>query len=614
VDADAERRFLEARTYFDAGRSDAAQSILDGLLASQDAAPEVHVLAGVIAAQTGQLDEASSHLERALQVNPNQHDGLIWLANVRKSQREFDRAIALLRRALAIQPNDASVSTLLGICCLSAGEYKLAVESFLKVLKLEPRAAQAYFNLGLALRMQNRNQEALEAFLKALEYDPGRAQNYLQIFKQFQQLSRWSEAIDTLLEGRERHPQSPILAEALAAAYGRLNQPAKAESIYREMAQRDASSAIGYAKWLQEQGRFQDSVEVLESCISRDPLQGAAYRELAEAKAFSNLLDRAVAAFSSNRVDDKNRMHLAYAIAKSYEFEEQFEEAMQYYDIANDLAYGLYPICRTFDAEKTATDVEMMSGIYSRDVLEHMKGRGSKSDKPIFIVGMIRSGTTLLDQIVSSHPLVSSSGEQPFWNAEAEAVHRRWKENPDVTDLSKLSDKYLEILAEATDPAERITDKMPLNYRHLGLINCVFPKAKILHIRRNPLDTCLSIYTTFFAGGPNFVYNRTNIVALYKAYEKMMEHWRSTLPSDFLYELNYEDLISEPEHEIRGVLEFCNLPWDEACLSFHESSKAVSTPSRWQARQPIYGSSVERWRRFEPWLKELLVLGWKPSR
>ena len=198
-----------------------------------------------------------------------------------------------------------------------------------------------------------------------------------------------------------------------------------------------------------------------------------------------------------------------------------------------------------------------------------------------------------------------SAGEQPFWNAEADPIHRRWRENPDSSDIDKISSKYLSILEQEATGAQRITDKMPLNYRHLGLIHCVFPQAKILHIRRSPLDTCLSIYMTFFAGGPNFAYNQANIVTYYESYLRFMEHWRKVLPRDRFLEVDYEELVSNPEPLIREIIDFLGLPWDEACLNHASNQSAVATPSRWQARQPIYTTSVEKWRHYEPWLGEL---------
>ena len=608
---DPSKKLAEARRLFEAGQLPAAFAIASGLLSTGDDL-EVLVLAGVIAARTERLAEAAQFLERARAIDPNRYDAIVWLANVYHLQREFERAIPLLERALQINEKDASALSLLGMCQMSIGDAKQATETFGRAVAFEPKAAQSHFNLGLALRLQNQGEAALSAFLKALELDPNRAENYLQVFKQFQHLTRWQEALQFLEEGRRRHPNSVLLAEALATAYGRLQKPELAEPIFVDAQDRSPAMAVSYAKWLQEQGRFEDSVQVLERTINRHPSVGEAYRELAEAKAWrlptGSLLDKAKIALAIPTVQDRDRMHLAYALAKAYEADENFAEAMRFYDLANDLAYHLYPAARTFSASEAATDAGKMAAVYPPAVLQSMRVYGSESRLPIFIIGMIRSGTTLLDQIVSNHPAVSSAGEQQFWNDKGNAIHRKWRDRPNEGDLPELAAEYLRVLREAAGPAERISDKMPLNFRHLGLLSCVFPNAKILHIRRDPLDTALSIYTTFFGGGPNFTYNKANIVAFYRSYEQFMDYWRSVLPPAQFHEVQYEHLVAEPEQNVRSIIEFCDLPWDEACLRFFESRSAVSTPSRWQARQPIYTSSIGRWHRFQPWLGELLAL------
>ena len=603
------RNLEKARELFESGQVDAAQRKLSLVLNEQPDSPDARVLAGVMAAQKNNLAMARVHLEAALQIDSQRLDALTWLGMVRKLAQDYEGAIDLLERAVALDRKDPATLNLLGICYLQLGQAKQAEKCFLAAIAVDSRASQGFFNLGMALRLQNDVYRALEAFQKALELAPEHPQNYLQVFKQYQQVSKWPEAVQTLETGLHRHPGNLILAEALAVAYGHLNQPAKAEPIFRSAAKVDYKMAIAYAKWLQEQGRFEDSVRALTQSIELQPFQGEAYRGLAEARSFTisgkPLVDKALAIFNRPGIDDRDRMHLAYALGKSCDRAKDYQNAMRYFDIANALAHRLYPASQTFDATSTRVDSEIMSGIYTEELIAEMAKLGSTSPKPIFIVGMIRSGTTLLDQIISSHPEVCSAGEQPFWNAEADPIHRRWRENPDSSDIDKISSKYLSILEQEATGAQRITDKMPLNYRHLGLIHCVFPQAKILHIRRSPLDTCLSIYMTFFAGGPNFAYNQANIVTYYESYLRFMEHWRKVLPRDRFLEVDYEELVSNPEPLIREIIDFLGLPWDEACLNHASNQSAVATPSRWQARQPIYTTSVEKWRHYEPWLGEL---------
>lgn len=605
---DGAERLKKARDLFDIGDLNGSEHELDLVLTQNDDDFYAHLLLGVIAAKTNRLGMAETHLQIALSFDPLSFDGLTWLAMVRRSQGDLSAAIDLLQK---VPIKDAAVYNLLGISQLSLGQASRAASSFVSAVKLDPQAHEAYHNLGLAYHLLNLPEESLDAFRHATNLDPAHAPNYLQTFKQLQQLSRFREAQEILETGIERCPNSTQLAEALAVAYGRLGLSHKAEGVFTKVSRSSTAAAESYSTWLQGQGRFEDSVRVLQRSIDLQPLQGIAYHGLADVKVFEvggvSLAETALSRLCDPRIDSQSRMHLAYTVAKCYDFEHRYEEAIRYFDLANELAWQRYPACRTFDPVLTRDDPKIMETVYTRGLLEMMRPFGSSSDKPIFIVGMIRSGTTLLDQIISSHPMVGSAGEQPFWTAEGDRIHRKWREAPDPTDIASLAATYLSVLEEfASTP--RITDKMPLNYRHLGLIHTVFPRAKILHIRRNPLDTALSIYTTFFAGGPTFTYNQHNIVVFYEAYIQFMAYWRSILPADTLFEIDYERLVGDPETATREIVEACGLPWDELCLRPHENIGAVNTPSRWQVRQPVYNRSVGRWQRYEPWLGVLLDL------
>jgi len=222
---------------------------------------------------------------------------------------------------------------------------------------------------------------------------------------------------------------------------------------------------------------------------------------------------------------------------------------------------------------------------------------------------MIRSGTTLLDQILSRHQAIKSAGECEYWTSRGVSTTIALMDGSlPKGRLRQLGEEYVQNLRRAGGDAPKIVDKMPPNFEHLGLIHCALPNAKILLIRRNPLDTALSIYMTHFGLGPPYAYNKGNIVSHYRHYLNTMEHWRASLPTGTMFELDYEDLVLNSEPVVRNVLEFLGLDWDSSCLEQGSGDSAIQTPSRWQARQPIYKSSVERWKRYEPWLGELLSL------
>lgn len=215
-----------------------------------------------------------------------------------------------------------------------------------------------------------------------------------------------------------------------------------------------------------------------------------------------------------------------------------------------------------------------------------------------------------MDQILSSHPKIGSAGEMAFWSSgpAVQKVVAITREQVDREELKELALSYLEELQAFAPDAPRITDKMPLNYLSLGLIHLLLPNARIIRCKRNPIDTCLSIYTTPFAATMEFFYDKQNIVDAYREYERLSAHWREVLPSSRFLEVNYEDLVLRRESVLPALIDFCGLDWDDRLLRHEENVRPIKTPSQWQARQPIYSSSVERWRRYEPWLGEFQQL------
>ena len=235
-------------------------------------------------------------------------------------------------------------------------------------------------------------------------------------------------------------------------------------------------------------------------------------------------------------------------------------------------------------------------------------GSAEAERQPVFILGMPRSGTTLVEQILSSHPHVAAGGELPFWSKVSRSRGSSANELSDALGLAKSAEDYRVLLAELGPGARRVTDKWPLNFEQIGLILTGLPDARIIHCRRHPVDTCLSMFFQNFWEGNEFAWDRGDLVFFYRQYERLMAHWRRVLPPDQLLELDYEKLIANREAETRRVLAFVGLDRDDACLAHERNTRVVKTASVWQARQPIYTTSVERWRRYEPWLGELRAL------
>jgi tetratricopeptide (TPR) repeat protein len=592
----------EIRVSINSGTFPVAESALKQFLQTTPESSEANTLLDIVLAQSARPQEAQSFLQDALELDPANPEALTWLASLKHQEGRLEDAVNLLTRALEIKRDDPEIYNLLGVCLLALGRGSEAEITFRTLIRMKPDSGASYANRGMALRLLNRGDEALKAFKRAVLLDPNHPQNYLQVFKQYQLLARSEEAAEALEEGVAKHPHSALLAEALAVAYGSLGRSSEAEEIFRRLAPLSATGANSYATWLQDEGRFAESIPVLHHSLKLKPKQGYALRCLAEAHQFQagdvSLIDLAEALLGQDResglLPETERMHALYALGKSHEEAGNYPAAIRAYDEANLIAYRSYPRCRTFNRAWTMREPQLIAELFRRETFEQIEPSPAQDSRPIFIVGMIRSGTTLLDQIVSAHPSVTSRGEGSFWTTKGDDLHAQWQRNlPSTEALARLASEYLTSMQIARADG-RFTDKMPLNFRSLGLIHATLPKAKILHIRRDPFDTCMSIYTTFFAGGPNFVYHQENIATFYRAYLQTMEHWRTVLPTDQFFELTYEDLVLEPEIWTRKVLEFLGLEWDEACLRPDQNRDRVTTPSRWQARQPIYTSSLNK--------------------
>jgi hypothetical protein len=246
---------------------------------------------------------------------------------------------------------------------------------------------------------------------------------------------------------------------------------------------------------------------------------------------------------------------------------------------------------------------------YGRDWLDRVRGFGHDSTRPVFVVGMPRSGTTLTEQILASHPAIFGAGELPFWkSASPKVAESALDPTAHGRVLGESAEDYLRLLSGLNPDAERVVDKMPANFAHLGMIHAALPNARIIHMRRNPIDTCLSIYFQNFHIAHSYTNDLDDLAHCYAEYLRVMSHWRSLLPNGTLLDVPYESLVNDQELWSRKIIDFVGLPWNPACLEFHRTVRRVSTFSKWQVRQKISKSSVERWRHYAPFIEPLTRL------
>ena len=295
---------------------------------------------------------------------------------------------------------------------------------------------------------------------------------------------------------------------------------------------------------------------------------------------------------------------LRFAMGKYFDDLGSFAAAFDQYKRANDLRKSLM---RPYDRRERSSFVDDTIRVYKPDTIRHPAEGASPSTKPVFVIGMMRSGTSLIEQIIASHPRAAGAGELDFWSNAAQK-HRDHvgRGVPDTPLMKKLADGYLRALNGHSRDALRVVDKSTFNADYLGLIHAVFPHARIIYARRDPVDTCLSCYFRQLA--LNFTLDLGDLAHYYREHHRLMRHWRVVLPAGALLEVPYAELVADQESWSRRMIEFIGLDWDPRCLNYHTTERPVLTASNWQVRQSIYSNSVGRWRKYRKFIRPLLEL------
>jgi tetratricopeptide (TPR) repeat protein len=506
-----------------------------------------------------------------------------------------------------------------------AGRLAEAEAAYRDVLVLAPKMAEAHNNLGNVLKDLGRPEDALVCYARALELKPELFQALNGEGQALWALGRADAAIAAYQRALDVKPNYPPALANLGRAgreLGRTYGAAACFSLLIEAAPDFPGAYIDYGNTMRELGEFDAAETAFEAALKQGVGAGAAWYGLSRCRKFTEadrpLVARMQGALETPGMQDRERSMLCFALGKALDDLGDYEAATRSFDEANRLERG----ARRFDPAGLSAFVDRQIAAFPVGAAIAHDPSASDSELPILIVGMPRSGTTLVEQIVASHMEAVAGGELSFWLLRLSGVMNG--QAMDSAAPRELVRDYLALLAAAIDchmsdgmlPISRksrerepeiirVTDKMPTNFLLLGQIHALFPKARIIHCRRDPLDTALSIYLTRFAGIHGFANDRAAIVAYSREYARLMAHWRAVLPTDRFIEIDYEALVAEPESVSRRLIEFCGLDWDPACLDFHNTDRPIATASAWQARQPIFQTSVERWRHYEPWLGEL---------
>ncbi len=477
------------------------------------------------------------------------------------------------------EPKHPEALNLLATLAVEAGQFAAATELFQKLVKVTPKNPVYRNNLANCLIRSCRPEEALPHLRK-------------------------------VLAGNPKVPEALI---NLARAYRAMGKGEEAAQAYRRMLAFEPESVparTGLGEVLTDLGRMEEATAVFRAVIANAPEAVEAFTGLAAAHRFT-ADDRDIGAIltllDKDFGDASQRTALHHAAGKIYNDLKHYDEAFVQFAKAKEIAG------RTFSIADYRRFIDQTCQLFSVPFFLERAGHGDSSQRPVFIVGMPRSGTTLTEQVLASHSEVAGAGEL----VDMQRIERRITETKRETgayfnaiaglspDQSRVHAKtYLDTLNRHSRGALRVVDKMPHNFELLGLIALLFPKARIIHCRRNPIDTCISCFTHNFTEAHGYNSNLSSLGLYYREYSRLMAHWAKALPLQ-IFDLQYEQMVSDQEATARRLVDFLGLEWEDACTSFHLTQRAVSTPSRWQVRQPIYTSSVQRWRRFEPHLGPL---------
>lgn len=565
--------------------------------------------------QSGRWTDAAEQCEKMVHMDPGSATAWFMLGRSRAEQDRLQEAADAYRKALQIKPDLALASHGLGFALHRQGQWTQAIGHFRHALQLNPKMAQAHWGLGMSLQKLGNLQEALHHYQQAIKLNPKHAEARLGIGMTLSLMGKQDLAVASLSEAIKLKPGYVDAYISLAATLLPLGRQDEAQQLVEKVLQLqpDNAEAISLATTIdQHKGDIDKAHKRLK------PLIEAGLNEVNVALAYATICNSIGETDNGIRLLEQQlekgqtltasgRRNVHFNLGKLYDSSKDYARAFEHYQKGNALKET------EFDPRLRDAEVDTAIATYTPDLMASLPRSRIQSDRPVFVVGMPRSGTSLIEQILASHPAVFGAGELNYVIQMAASLQSTLGKAqaypqclPALTqqEIDRLAQHYLDQIAELSPDAARVVDKMPGNFMHLGFIELLFPGARIIHSMRDPLDTCLSCYFQDFSRSHPYSYDFAQLGAFYKSYERIMQHWRKVLRIPMI-EMQYEDLISDQEGASRRIVDFCGLEWNDQCYNFHETQRYVATASYDQVRRPIYSSSVSRWKNYAEFLDPL---------
>lgn len=646
-----------AEAYRAAGEMSHAIASAQLALRLQPVYPDVAVNLGSLYMNQGRVGEAAELFRRAVEQKPDFAVAHNNLGNALRLLGDIEQAVVHFRRALKLQPQMGFVHGNLGQLLLECGRPDEALQHCQEAVRLQPNSGPAFNNLGNVLRHLGRLAEAKASYSEALRLMPNLAMSYHNLGEIEQEQGRGPEAHQWFLQALQLEPNSPQFHTSLANSFRTRNELAEAETHLQEALRHvpnfaEALLALGQLR--ADQGRLEEALaefeKILQAKIITPRLQfqlGDALLELNQKERalecyrgvlrqiprFSPALGRIASYFASEMSEEEHlalrqklsedslgeyeRTQLLFALAQLCDARGDYQRAADHLSQANALElHSRQQQGDNYNVQAHVHFVDRLLSVFTPELFARLQGVGVDSERPIFIIGLPRSGTTLLEQILASHSRVFGAGELRLAREGFESLGRGADSISeekafeaiqafDASTVRALAETHLRKLQQLNDTAAHVTDKMPDNYQYVGFLALLFPKARFLHCRRDLRDVAVSCWITQFRQIP-WTNDPEQIASRFAQYRRIMDHWKQVLPIPVL-DVDYEDMVENLEDVARRILDFCGLDWEAACLDFHRNKRPIHTASVAQVRQPIYRRSLARWRHYENALKPLFA-------
>lgn len=641
-----------------AGNASAAIELVKRAIAANDQVALYHTNLGEMSRLAGRVEEAIAAGRRAIELQPNHPPALNNLAIAYYDHGEYEVAEQYYRRAVALEPGFAEAHSNLGNALRAQKKYDEAVVCYKRAIELKPGYVEAYNNLGTTLKDQKQAAEAEALYRKALELRPDDPATLNNLGLAVMEQERHEEAAGIFTRSAALDPQNGRTYVFLASALFELDRDVEAEAavtrglmlapddpdghnlagrilLDRNKAEQacahfleaiakkpdmvDAYNNLGNA--YKELGRVPEALEAYYKARELEPRSTAVFINLVDARKFESESDPDLLAMEElakemPTLPEDDQMQLHFALSKGFADLKRHREGFAH--MLQGCALKRKKV--DYPEAETLRLFDRIRQVFSAERMRSRAGLGDPSTVPIFVLGMPRSGTTLIEQTLACHSRIHGAGELKDFDRVVKSVR-----GPDGQvlpypefvpafqgeHLRQMGQQYVRLLRAHSADAPHITNKMPSSFFYVGLIHLALPNARIIHSVRNPVDTCLSCFSKLFSGDQSYSYELGELGRYYRKYHELMEHWRQVLPPGTMLDVRYEEMVEDFENQARRIIAYCGLQWDERCLQFHEHKRPVKTASAMQVRQPIYKTSVGRWLPYKeqlmPLIKELPI-------